>query len=120
MMFGIVRQRRRAIPIGAAFRIERCAQVAHIATQAFDHTRDDVIGPKTKHSTRDLSRQMAVSYVPSDPRQLHRVGAMHFHERFVSGANANHSSGRKRDAVALAQGRHLGKIEQELDSTLAT
>src|SRR5262245_32269318 len=61
----------------------------------------------------DLGGEVPVAEVPGDPRQLVRIGTADLEKRLGHRLDGNEGAILEPDAVARAQARRLGKIEQE-------
>ena len=103
----------RSVSIGAALGVERALDTAHLGAQPVHHVGDHVIVADVDDALTDLGGEVPVAEVPGDPRQLVRIGAADLEKRLGRRLDGNEGAILEPDAVARAQARRFGEIEQE-------
>ena len=67
----------------------------------------------------DRGGQMAVAEMPGEPRQMVRIARANYEQRLGPGAHLDDAPVLQHEAIALAQDRRFGKIEEEHQPALA-
>src|SRR5215813_1602605 len=88
------------LAIGAAFGIERRADLAHLRAQAFQHVDDDMIVADQDAALVDLRRQVAVAEMPGETREGGGAAAAHFDQVLLGGAHLDEATLLQPEAVA--------------------
>ena len=65
------------LAVGAAFGIERRANLAHLGAEALQHVDDHVVVADQDAVILDLRRQVAVAEMPRQPRKGRRIAPAH-------------------------------------------
>jgi hypothetical protein len=104
---------RGGLAVSATFRIERRLDFGYARAQTYDHFGNDVIAANADGLCQKLNRQMPVSKVPGDTRQMQRIRAADFKQRLRRRYDLDNPAILQHERVAIAQRSCLGKIEQE-------
>src|SRR5215831_8148763 len=107
------------LAVGAAFGIERRADLAHLRAQAFQHVDDDMIVADQDAALVDLRRQVAVAEMPGETREGGGAAAAHFDQVLLGGAHLDEAALLQPEAVAAVQHDGLDEIEQEVEAAIA-
>ena len=99
--------------ISAAFGIKGRLNVRNRRAKADKHVMDNMITPDPDGHIGDFCRQMPVSDLPGQRKQMPGVRPAHFHERFGFGTNLDDAPIIQHQPIAMAQQPRLWQIEQE-------
>lgn len=94
---------RRALRIGAAFRIERRFDFKHPRTKSACHIRNHMITPDTQRFRHDLRRQMPVAQMPRDAHEMMCILAAYFEQRLGRSNHFDDTSIFQYKPIATAQ-----------------
>jgi len=106
--------------ICTSFGIERRLDFVHMASQAFDHIANYMIGANADAVSQHLHRQVAVAEVPCDPHKLAFLVRMNLQQFLGLGADLRHAAVVQRQPVAMAQPHCLRQIEHDFGPCFGT
>ncbi len=101
------------LAVGAALGIERTLHRSHLSAEPPHHVGNDVIVADVDRSCSDLGSEVAVAQVPGKARELHGGSAGDFQQPLGRRRHGDDAAIVQPQAVARAQHRCLGEIEQE-------
>jgi len=99
--------------VGATLGLERRPKVPQLSTETTEHVLDHVVGPETEHALADLRRQMPVSQVPGETRQLVRILVADLDDGLRGCLDPEPSPVVEPEPVTVGHGDGLGKLEQD-------
>jgi hypothetical protein len=76
-----------AMPVSAAFGLERGLDRLKMCPEAAEHVFDHVVGPNPKNVVSNLRRQMPIAQVPSKAHKLYRIFMSDFDDILRSSLN---------------------------------
>jgi hypothetical protein len=76
-----------AMPVSAAFGLERGLDRLKMCPEAAEHVFDHVVGPNPKDVVSNLRRQMPIAQVPSKAHKLYRIFMSDFDNILCSSVN---------------------------------
>ena len=97
--------------IGAAFRLERGIDEAHVGAKLLDQLDQHIVVADAQGAVEELGRRMAIAQVPGDARDHMRIGRAEFHQPLRLGRDQHDRAGFQCEAVALHQRRRFGEID---------
>jgi hypothetical protein len=100
--------------VGASCRLEWSLHLYEIRAKAMHHVLDYMVGPDTKSSVPNFSRQMSISQVPSQAYKLIGIFVSDFHKKLRGGPNLQPSAIFKLQAVSIGHRDRLRKIEEDI------
>lgn len=112
-MFVAVGMRGSISLISTALGIEWRCDFDDAGAKANGHRRNDVIAPDANSHVQHLRRQMPVTQMPSEPRQMFRIGAADLQKRLTSGDDFDQPSVFQYQRIAPVQRDRGRQIEQE-------
>ena len=101
------------MPVGTAFRIKGCDQLAQLAAEFFDHVLNHVITPDTQRVAHQLGRQMPVAEMPGDLNKMRAIRCADFHQVFRFSADLNDPAVVENQAVTVMQMNGICLIQKE-------
>ena len=102
------------IAVGAALGLKRRPHLDEIRSQAFEHAFDHMVGSNAKDCATDLRRQMPVSQMPGETRQLFGISMADLYHRLRSRLYFEPSPVLQPQAVSIGHGNRLRQIEEHL------
>jgi hypothetical protein len=100
--------------VSAAFGLERDLHPCKIRSEAKEHILDHVIRPNAKNLVSNFSRQMPISQMPRQARQLVGIFMSDFDNELRRGLNLEPSTIFELQAISISHGNRLGKVEQDI------
>jgi hypothetical protein len=82
-----------------------------MATEAFDHLLDDMVGTDAQAITEHLNRKMTIAEMPGDLYQFAAVGRGNFNQFLWFGADAHDGAIWQGEAVSVAEMYGLWQIQ---------
>jgi hypothetical protein len=100
--------------VSAAFRLERDLHLYKICSEANEHILDHVVRPNAKNPVPNFSRQMPISQMPREARQLIGIFMSDFDNELRCSLNLEPSTIFELQAISISHGNRLGKVEQDV------
>jgi len=91
---------------------EFLARIGNFCAQAFQHARDDGVGPDQDAAFLYLRFQMPVANMPCKLRQMNSIVPPHLQQIFGLGCNLNEAAILQHKAIAILQFHWLGEIDK--------
>jgi hypothetical protein len=99
--------------IGAALGLERRLDVPQLRSEATEHVLDHVVRPEAENPLADLGRQVAVSEVPGEARQLLWIPVTDLDDGLRGSLDPEPSPVVEEEPVTVRHGDGLRKLEQD-------
>jgi hypothetical protein len=103
-----------AVPVSAAFGLERCRDRLKMCPEAAEHVLDHVVGPNPKNLILNFSRQMPIAQVPRKAHELDRIFMSDFYEVLGSSLNLQPPAIVQLQSISVGHGNRLRKIEENI------
>jgi hypothetical protein len=100
--------------VSAAFGLERDLHLCKIGSEAKEHILDHVVGPNAKNLVSNFSRQMPISQMPREARQLIGIFMSDFDNELRRSLNLEPSAIFELQAISVGHRNRLGKVEQDI------
>jgi hypothetical protein len=100
--------------VGAAFGLERDLHPCKIRSEAKEHILDHVVRPNAKNLASNFSRQMPISQMPREARQLIGIFMSNFDNELRRSLNLEPCTILKLQAISVGHSNRLGKVEQDI------
>jgi hypothetical protein len=104
--------------VSAAFGLERDLHPCKICSEAKEHILDHVVGPNEKNLISNFSRQMPISQMPREARQLIGIFMSDLDKELCRSLNLEPSAIFKLQAISISHGNRLGKVEQDIFASI--
>ena len=101
--------------VGAAFRIERRVNLRDLAAKPARHVLDHRVTANANAIGKNLHRQVPVSEVIGEAREVARFANADFRQRFRRGDDFDETAVFQHERVAATQHHRLRKIEQKFE-----
>jgi hypothetical protein len=99
--------------VSAALGVERRLKLDDPGAKTFGHRLDDRIATDAQCSREDFGRQVAIAEMPGDTGEIEPIGSPYLRQGLGRGDDLDNASVFEAQAVAAAQHRCFGEIEQE-------
>jgi hypothetical protein len=106
--------------VSAAFGLERDLHPCKVCSEAKEHILDHVVGPDAKNLVSNFSRQMPISQMPREARQLIGIFMSDFDNELRRSLNLEPSTIFKLQAISISHGNRLGKVEQHIFALISS
>jgi hypothetical protein len=100
--------------VSAAFGLERDLHPYKVCSEAKEHILDHVVRPNAKNLVSNFSRQMPISQMPREARQLIGIFMSDFDNELCRSLNLEPSAIFKLQTISISHGNRLGKVEQDI------
>jgi hypothetical protein len=100
--------------VSAAFGLERDLHLYEVRSKTNEHILDHVVRPNAKNLVSNFSRQMPISQVPREARQLIGIFMSDFDNELRRSLNLEPSTIFELQAISISHGNRLGKVEQDI------
>jgi hypothetical protein len=100
--------------VSAAFGLERDLHPCKVCSEAKEHILDHVVRPNAKNLVSNFSRQMPISQMPREARQLIGIFMSDFDNELRRSLNLEPSTIFELQAISISHGNRLGKVEQDI------
>src|ERR1700747_1687626 len=100
--------------VSAAFGLERDLHLCKICSEAKEHILDHVVGPNAKNLVSNFSRQMPISQMPREARQLIGIFMSGVDNQLPRSLNLEPSAIFELQAISVGHRNRLGKVEQNI------
>jgi hypothetical protein len=100
--------------VSAAFGLERDLHLCKICSEAKEHILDHVVRPNAKNLVSNFSRQMPISQMPREARQLVGIFMSDFDNELCRSLNLEPSTIFELQTISISHGNRLGKVEQNI------
>jgi hypothetical protein len=107
----IVRMHRRLVR--AAFGIEWRLDLDYAGAELDRHVGDHMVAPDPQVFRKQLCRQVPITEMPGNARQMQRVVAADLQQGLRRCKHLDETAVLQHQRIAVAQERHIGKVEQK-------
>jgi len=102
------------VAVGAALGLKRRPHPDEIRSQAFEHAFDHMVGANAKDCATDLRRQMPVTQMPGETRQLFGISVADLYHRLRGRLYLEPSPIMQPQSVSVGHGNCARQIEEDL------
>lgn len=105
--------------VGAALGVKGRVDFDDLGAETDRHRHNDVIAPDANRHVQHFRRQMSIAQMPSDPRQMFRIGAADLKKRLGRGDDFDQPPIFQHQRVAVVQrgtGRQIEEKGRAFDS----
>src|ERR1700758_2486617 len=100
--------------VSAAFRLKWDLHLYKICSESKEHILDHVVRPNAKDLVSNFSRQMPISQMPREARQLIGIFMSDFDNELCRSLNLEPSTIFELQTISISHGNRLGKVEQNI------
>ena len=100
--------------ISATFGLERRLQLYKVRSKAVEHSLNYMVGPNAKDIISNFSREMPISRVPGNTRELMWIPVPDLHNNFRSGLNLQQPAVVELQGISISHGHRFWKFEKDI------
>jgi hypothetical protein len=100
--------------VSATFGLERSLHLCKVRSEPMEHSLNYMIGPNAKDLISNFSRQMPISQMPGNTRELIGIRVPDFGNKLRRGLNPQQPSILELQGISIGHGHRFWKIEKDI------